>query len=368
MTPIIKYYINMKTNLIIACFCVTQLTLLAQWPVNNGTQGNITGTIGEVRPAGSIGTRIHTGTDCTGNSTAVYSVQADIISTIAPSDAFNSNILMRSGIQYFHVKILTSIAKNAAEINDINKGVKLVSLTQGQEFAQMVVERNWPTHVHILNRNYNNFLLNGFGVAGFQLTDNAIPVFGTNKIALYKDINTNTIWNNPGVPFAKDVPLGMHIIWGAVDIVANVYQPGISSAGTAQANKLAPYKMGYSLYDVEANSMAYQDFERIKFDQGLAASTQVYQTIHARSSTSANPHFIVTNQYTNQTAVDDKLATEKYKDGDYEITVRAGGARATSAEEKLKVRIDNYKNYIQKVEISDTKGLVKYFAEWSERT
>jgi hypothetical protein len=365
----------------------------AQWPVSAGLQGTITGTIGEVRGNGG---RIHNGTDVIGTSTTVYSIQEDQISRInavnsnGQSLGTSKNIVMTSGITYFHVTVSASIAANALQIQQINNGTRVVTLTQGQAFAEMVIQANWPTHVHVVNGTNENFLTNGFGAPSFTFVDNVVPQYGlpnnADSVAFFKEL-IGQAWQAPTRFNTRVTDEGLAlnaqplILWGPVDIVANVYQQRISATGTATGGHLAPKFLGYRVTNTTTNAVVFDNFETVQFDFGFgggtvdAASQEVFRRIHSRNSGVSNPYFIISNLFSNSTSTEGNLPTDQYSDGDYTVTVRTKGAKGTAtdaseliADKVCKVRLDNYKTYVKKVEVSDANSLVKYFAEWSSLT
>lgn len=359
-------YLIMAAVMLMACS-----TLQAQWPVNNGSQGEITGTIGEVRTSG--GPRIHNGTDCTGGANLnVYSIKNDQIQRInnASSLGFNRNITMKSGTRYFHV---TYLNPNGFDIEEVNAGMITVNVTQREAFAEMIKTGGAP-HVHITNGNNDNFLTaSGFNAPSFTFVDHVIPQFGNDNIKVYKDLNSDQLWNqspqftdyvsNEG--FAADErPL---IIWGNVDITANVFQRRIGSDGNSlNRGAIAPYKLGYQLKNLATNSIEFKDFQRFQFDRGTGSTN--YRKIHAKQSTSSQPIFIVSNQFLNGSANEDKLSTAIYRDGDYDLTVRAENTQGGTVEQSIKVRLDNYKTYIRRVSVKDKDGELRYESEWSALT
>lgn len=361
-------------------------TASAQWPVSNGVQGTITGTIGEARPTTGTPTRIHNGTDLTGTSNRVYSIQDDQIEKIMviSNNSSKNYIEMASDIQYHHVDIMPTFALNALQIQLINNKAITVPLTKGQAFATMVNPNSWPVHVHVADNTFQaNFLTDGLGTTGFNFVNKVKPQYGqannADAVEFFKDI-IGKAWNAP-TPFKKKVedegfvdkekPL---ILWGPVDIVAHVYQQRINSSGEAAGGFLAPYSIGYSVTNM-ADKLVVDKLDNVIFDYGfsggVSAGQDVFKQIHSKKSTSSSPHFIITNEY-NSTSIEDNFTTDKHPDGDYTVTVRAVGAPSTpasatnlNADKEIKVRLDNYKTYINKVVVSDENDINKYDAEWS---
>lgn len=384
----------MKNKIILTTlFSFFSAAVIAQWPVSGGVQGTITGTIGEVRNA-TTG-RIHNGTDVIGTSATVYSIQNDEIMTINQGASFGANtyIVMRSGITYIHVTINPSIAANPVQIQQINNGSRIVTLTQGQAFATMLASGTYngarhAQHVHMVNGN-ENFLTDGFGVTGFTFTDDALPRYstGADSVAFFKDQIAQT-WQAPtryntrvtdeGLPVNQQ-PI---ILWGKIDIVANTWQPGINANGSSNTGyHLAPKYLGYQMRNTSTNVAILDRFENVQFENGFggggvsATDLTVFRRIHSRNSTISNPYFIITNPFQNSTSTEGNIATDQQPDGDYTITVRSQGAKGNTAnapdlnvDKVCKVRLDNYKTYVQKVEVADANNLVKYAAEWSKLT
>lgn len=359
---------------LIVCLSLASIRVCAQWPVNSGSQGNITGTIGEVR---GDGTRIHNGTDIDWSpmQAVIYSVQADQIATIGGSGN-TKYIAMSSGITYTHVIPLDEIAMNQAEIDEINKGKRIIKLEAKDEFAKMLPDApGFGSHVHI-TRDRENFLVNGFGVTGFVFNDRVKPRFGSiDPIKVYEAGSSDSqkrfktyVDNN------TDKPL---IIWNDVDISVNTFQPWIGSGGNSLGSgHLAPYKLSYKLSKLEDGQIVLPYEERIRFGYGLSGSDVnitdkiILTTLHAKGSTSGDPIWLISNKFLDGAGVDDKFATNKYSDGEYKLTIKVEGAPTSSAEnteeKSIDLIIDNFKTYIQKVSVKSSKGIVKYLAQWSK--
>ncbi len=364
----------MKSLIIIVVLLGVSGISQAQWPVNSGSQGEITGTIGEVR-GNSGNRRIHNGTDCTGGANVgVYSIKDDQIQQInnASSLGVNRNIRMSSGARYFHV-LYSNI--NEYDIDEINAGMVEVTVAQGEAFAEMIQKNGWPTHVHISTGVNINFLTSGgFNSPGYSLNDNFAPEFGGNEIKIYKDLNTGQLWNqepeftdyitNEGFPSGQQ-PL---LVWGDVDIVANSFQRRIASNGNSLgAGHIAPFELGYNLKNLATSEVELEDFQRLQFHQGTSESS-AFRKIHSKKSTSSNPHFIVSNRFLNGTAQEESLETCNYLDGDYKITVRARNTQDDNVERSVIARFDNFKTYIRKVQVRDEDNEVRYESEWSTLT
>jgi hypothetical protein len=373
----------MRNNLLVAAAFFLCSTAHAQWPVSNGVQGTVTGTIGEARPTTGLPTRIHNGTDITGTSKTVYSIQGDAIEwiDIQSTPQHFRFIRMKSGITYIHVNILPSIAANALQIQQINNGTRVINLTQGQAFATMIDAPNWGTHVHVVNKENANFLTDGFGAPGFTFVSNVEPQYGLpnnpDYVAFFKDL-VGQAWQSPTRFNEKVTDEGLAenaqplILWGPVDIVANVYQQRINNTGGSAGGHLAPYSLGYRVTNTATNAVVEDKFDFVAFDLGFSggvnAGQDAFKRIHSKNSSSSNPYFIISNSFINSISKEGNLPTDQYPDGDYSVTVRTKGARNLIADKVSKVRLDNFKTYVSKVEVSDENSLVKYFAEWSSLT
>lgn len=301
----------MKNKILTILLSLYAFSADAQWPVLSGTQGNITGTIGESRISGNS-KRIHNGTDIDSPDEKVYSVQDDIIRTIniSTSDANNHYIEMSSGIRYTHVNVLNSLV-TPAQISQVNNQTLIVLVTRGQQIGTMIPSSaNFGSHVHLSNSTSDNFLVNGFGSAGFTFVNNVSPRFGdfddARGITFFKDKRAGqpahkfkTYITDEGYA-ATNQPL---VLWGPVDIVGNIYRRWIGINGNVVTNnRSAPFKLGYRVervIDDQGTTLVEYDMEeRLLFQKGLGSgevsvtSAAIYDSILSPETQRGDPYYI----------------------------------------------------------------------------
>jgi len=354
------------------------------WPAVShlNSQGIITGTLGEHRSFSNSG-RLHNGIDIASDVgdelRSVYSIQDDKIMFINKKNNltsyYNNYVQMESGIQYFHTEPMEGL-----KVGDFVK--------ENQKFGFMTENYggDWGIHVHIqkiadkgtiLNDQrddfFENFLNRGYGRNNFKfsyprnVSFDSMAIFPSSEETLnvYREPSKNKkFWDVDSSMFP--------IIYGKVQIVSQIYLNRINSNGTSLGfGKIAPYSMGYKVRD--SSGKILDNRNNLVFNHQFSGENakRFYNIIHAKTSTANNPYFIISNKLKNGNAEKDFFLTDQMKDGKVDLFLVANGGTNQSNEVESKafpVVLDNFKPYIQKIEIKDANNKTRYFAEWSQLT
>jgi len=279
-----------SNNLLTTFFWLTSSVIVysqQSWPFSNNNRGSIGGTPGEIRTSGNLA-RFHGGVDMNNPDPAQGSTEIAVYSLAAGNISWNTSaggvqnydnawgsVITLGDRQYKHVRILQDQNGNPA----FNQNQFIAANTHIGNMFLTIVDGNgdiiFPQHVH-LNGVPSNIdvydLFDPFSdVSGAGDPDGHLPVYwnwntgqwvsenNPNVLRFYTDgvnfttdemshpntiklFGSNSMPPDVNLPPRGNFPETTHkIIFGDIDIVAKVKDPGILEDGTPSTSNNAPH-------------------------------------------------------------------------------------------------------------------------------
>ncbi len=378
------------------------------WPYESSTsQGQIVGTIGEIRGSGW---RFHKGCDLTHtgstNPSRIYAINDGVITynnagphSTCATDWYSYNSYVKVGdILYIHVKPTDDLID---EIDNAPQGQE-VTVSAGDYIGDYLTNCNMPPHCHLQMEGIN--FLNGHLD---PFTDDTDPYFSQdiNRLEHGAKFYRNGLLytsNNDGADLEldEDVSIGgvdHTILYGNIDIAAHIIDPRTSSTGGNGGFQCAPYGIEYSLSDFNGNQ-GILEHEIIWSEPPSNTGNGVtipHVLFHPQSVSAGNPtiHIITSDPYTYpydrwlntrqligsaedfdldgaRTNVESLLSSSAItKDGPYQLEITGwdadhGSNRKNEVTNTYYLLFDNFKPFVERIEIRNHQDVLSYEAHW----
>jgi hypothetical protein len=359
-----------------------------QWPVTvhpSTGQANITGTVGEFRTSQG-NARFHRGIDITSPiNNNVYAINSGALST---GGSGNDRWVQVDNIRYIHIEPSGSI-KFA-----IDQGLK-VNVNVG-DLIGVMIDQSSQTHLHLEAISGDiNFKARHIS----PLVDTVSPYF---HISPLNHNNGVHFYTHPILRTTTQAQLSASLLdtvnvsgvshtrpWGKVDIAAHVIDPRVNSDGGNGGYQCAPNRISWSL----RNSNNQVLFTDNSFDfTTLPVNNNANACFHPSSISPGNPtiHIItasptevtnydryfntklrrnVTETWPNNSSLDATYSgNTQFPDGKYQMVFTGSDVSFTSNPENtsnpntVNVLIDNYRPYVQRIDIFNIA--TQYSGEW----
>lgn len=403
----------MKNLIVPLLFILSSFSLFGQdynWPYeSSNNQGQIIGTIGEIRGGGW---RFHKGCDLTHtgstNPTRIYAINSGVVTfnnggahgTCATDWYSYSSYVKVDDIYYIHVKPTDDILQQIANA----PAGESVTVNAGDYIGDYLVNCNIPVHCHLQRNNTN--LLNRHLT---PFTDTTSPYFNDdsnrleNGAAFYRDgllytdasdgadLELDETISIDGVDYTK--------LYGNVDIAAHIIDPRTSSTGGNGGGQCVPYGYQYSLSDCHGNQdiLQHEILWSRSPNNTVGSVTIPHILFHPLSVSSGNPtiHVLTANPYAkpydrwlntrklegatenyesegNRHIIDSKIsASSTTPDGIYELEIDAwdadhGSSKKNEVSRRFYLLFDNFKPFIQNIEVRNHQGVLSFEASWQQ--